>query len=453
MSSAGGQTAASLPDVASKNSRRSLSATFALISVNVLVFLLMAWYARQLVSFGGDWVLRWGGNYGPLTLTGQWWRLLSAMFVHLGLVHIAINMWALYELGLLTEEIYGGATTILLYLVTGLAGSIASLARNPLIVTAGASGAIFGLAGVLITTLTLNRKSFHPRGLKIALASLIAFAGYNLTYGFLKGGIDNGAHLGGLVCGLALGTALGRHLEEHKKSAPGAQLYVFCFALGLLVLAYAGVKSTRGGTIALETAQRNLEMGNPDSAIRTLASTPASHRDEYFSLLATAYTQKKQLDVAQGYYQKALQLNPKNAAAHSGLGALLVRTGHVEEGTKELQEAVRLDPSLKAAWLELGMLRQRQGNYQESVTCLQKAAALTPDSAPIQFALGISEMNLRQYDAAIAAFQRTTQISPGDYSAFVWLSNAYEAKGEAAKASAAYAQAQQLRRAATRTRR
>lgn len=94
------------------------------------------------------------------------------------------------------------------------------------------------------------------------------------------------------------------------------------------------------------------------------------------------------------------------------------------------------------------MLWQRQGNYQESVKCLQKAAALEPSSAPTQFALGISQMNLRQYDGAIAAFQKTTQLNPADYGGFIWLGNAYGAKGETAQASAAYARAQQLRSAA-----
>lgn len=453
MSAAEGQ-AASFPGTAIKNPLRPLPTTFALIFVNVLVFLLMAWGSGSLLHFGGELVLRWGGNYGPLTLGGQWWRLVSAMFVHIGLLHIAVNMWALYELGLLTEQIYGRPTTVVLYLLTGIAGSIASLARNPAIITAGASGAIFGLAGILIATLALNRQAVHSHGLKIALASLVAFAGYNLTYGFLKGGIDNGAHLGGLICGLALGVVLSRNRNMERMPGLGSRLYVVCLCLGVLVLGFAAVKSTRGEAAAIESAKRSLQLGDPDIAIRTLARTrPAGRRDDYFSVLAAAYTQKKQYDAAIACYQKALQANPNNASARSGLGLLLIHEGRVDDGRKQLQEAVKLDPKAEAAWLELGVLWQQQGNYQESVKCLQKAAALNPSSAPTQFALGISQMNLRQYDGAIAAFQKTTQLTPTDYSAFIWLGNAYGAKGDTAHADPAYAQAQQLRRAAARPRR
>lgn len=449
MSTAGRPTAASLSDTTIRSPRKPLSATFGLIFANLLVFFLMAWSAGHVLNFGGNQVLGWGGNYGPLTLGGQWWRLVSAMFVHIGLLHIAVNMWALYELGLLTEQIYGAPTTLVLYLLTGVAGSIASVAFNPVIVTAGASGAIFGLAGVLIATLALDRHGFRSRALKIALASLIAFAGYNLTYGFLKGGIDNGAHLGGLVCGLALGVVLGRNRAKEGAPRLGARLYLVCFALGALVLGFAAVKSTRGQAAAIESAKRDLQMGNADVAIRKLSQTRAGRNgDDYFSVLAMAYTQKQQFDVAAGYYQKALQMNPKNAAARRGLGLLLVRSGRLEDGRKQLEEAVKLDPTADAAWFELGMLWQRQGNYQESVKCLQKAAALEPSSAPTQFALGISQMNLRQYDGAIAAFQKTTQLNPADYGGFIWLGNAYGAKGETAQASAAYARAQQLRSAA-----
>jgi Flp pilus assembly protein TadD len=357
-------------------------------------------------------------------------------------------MWTLYELGLLAEEIYGGVTTILVYFLTGVAGSVASLGRDPLIVSAGASGAIFGVAGLLMSTLARDRELFHSRELKIALASLLAFAGYNLTYGFLKGGVDNGAHVGGLICGLALGAALGRGRIKAQRQTLSTRLSIALITLGCIVLGFAAVKSVRGEDVAIEAAKQDLQMGQADLVIRALGKiTPKRHADEYFSLLAAAYAEKEQYDAAAAFYQKALQFNPNNASAHTALGLLLVRNGRLDDGRKQLEEAVKLNPSANAAWLELGLVWQRQGSFQESVRCLQKAATLDPGSALAYFALGISEMNLRQYDAAIAAFQRVTQLEPNDYRAQVWLGNAYAAKGDMVNAGAAYALGQKLRSA------
>ena len=127
--------------------------TAVLVAISVLIFIAMVAKGASVTQPTSDQLLRWGANFGPLTLTGQWWRLLTAMFVHIGLVHLALNMWCLWQLGLLAEYLYGPKTFLALYVMSGLAASIVSLARNPLVVTAGASGAIFGLAGALIATL------------------------------------------------------------------------------------------------------------------------------------------------------------------------------------------------------------------------------------------------------------------------------------------------------------
>ena len=246
------------------------SATAALVAVNVLVFLAMSASAHHILKFDGGLVLEWGGNYGPLTMGGQWWRLISAMFVHIGLAHLLINMWCLYELGLMTESILGRPSMFLVYGLTGVAGGLASLARNPTIISAGASGAIFGLAGVLIATLLLGKLPVPRRDLWIALASLAAFSAYNLTYGFLKGGIDNGAHVGGLVSGLLIGMALslGATLRQRLRWREGL---VYGLVLVLLMMGYAAVKNARGEIVELEAARQALAQGDSDSVERIVS--------------------------------------------------------------------------------------------------------------------------------------------------------------------------------------
>src|SRR5258708_4319940 len=150
----------------------------------------------------------WGANYGPLSIGGQWWRLLSCVFVHIGIIHIGFNMWCFWGLGRLAESVYGHWTFGALYLITGVAASVTSLAWNPGGTSAGASGAIFGIAGALIASFYLGEFSLPKAAVSGLLRSVLMFAGYNLVFGAMSGHTDNAAHVGGLVSGLILGARL-----------------------------------------------------------------------------------------------------------------------------------------------------------------------------------------------------------------------------------------------------
>jgi rhomboid protease GluP len=160
-------------------------------------------------------LLHWGANFGVLVLQhGQWWRLLTAAFVHIGLLHLATNMWCLWNLGLLGEPLLGPAGVVAVYVLTGVAGNLLSTAVHPQIVGAGASGAVFGIAGVLILLLKAKLLPVPPEEIRRLRRSVIYFALLNFVIGgstmFLRTSIqiDNMAHLGGFLCGLALGAPL-----------------------------------------------------------------------------------------------------------------------------------------------------------------------------------------------------------------------------------------------------
>src|SRR5512140_2300069 len=214
----------------------SAPATIALVVINILVFLFMLLKGTPLLKPSSADILRCGGNFGPLSLGAQWWRMLTAMFVHIGLVHLLINEWCLWDLGFMAEHLYGPRTFLAVYILSGLTGSVVSVAYNPATVSAGASGAIFGIAGALITTLYFGHIPAPPKALRASLISLLVFAGFNLVYGFQRGGIDNGAHVGGLVAGLVLGAILSRdfgaapeqHQDVHRWAVP---------VIGVMVLA------------------------------------------------------------------------------------------------------------------------------------------------------------------------------------------------------------------------
>lgn len=175
-----------------------------LMVVNALVFVAMVAYGfliyetlrgtedlRVLVTFGA--------KVNPLVADGETWRLFSAMFIHIGVFHLLVNLYALYALGPLVEGYFGHLRFLAIYLVGGLFGSLASYAFSDSI-SAGASGAIFGLAGAITVFFTRYRENFGARGRSI-LQNMLVIIGINLVFGLTVPGIDNWGHMGGLVGG------------------------------------------------------------------------------------------------------------------------------------------------------------------------------------------------------------------------------------------------------------
>ncbi len=181
----------------------------------VTIFLLLAIGAGFLVETlaGGSTdqrvLVSVGANYAPLIWgEGQWWRLLTSVFLHIGIVHLLLNGWALFQLGTLYETWLGSLQLLLVFLVSGVAGSLASLLWSRGL-SAGASGAIFGLIGALIAFLLRRRDMLSPAGRSI-LGQLVLWAGINVVFGLTTPGIDNAAHFGGAAAGLLLGLVLER---------------------------------------------------------------------------------------------------------------------------------------------------------------------------------------------------------------------------------------------------
>jgi rhomboid protease GluP len=188
-----------------------------LITMNVLIFVLMAIAGINVLHPTAADVIRLGSNYGPQTLDGQWWRLFTSMFLHLGLPHLLFNMAALVSLGPLAERLFGSGRFLLLYLFAGLCGSVSSLLWNPNVNSAGASGAIFGVLGGLLAFM-VNPKTKIPASVSVAQRnSALVFVAYNLLNGVTHAGIDNACHIGGLVSGFAVGWLLARPLESEAR--------------------------------------------------------------------------------------------------------------------------------------------------------------------------------------------------------------------------------------------
>ncbi len=211
----------------------SMLFTQVIVGINAAVFVGMLLAGVQMLSNpSGEDLVRFGANYGPYTVSGQWWRLLTCVFLHGGLLHIAFNMWCLWDLGRLAESIYGHLMFAAVYLITGVASSLASIFPNPITLSVGASGAIFGIAGALIAAFYLGEFSLPRAAMSGMLRSVMLFVGYNLFFGAIVARTDNAAHVGGLLMGLIMGALIAKLAPQ--RDAVGRRVAIVLFGLLLL---------------------------------------------------------------------------------------------------------------------------------------------------------------------------------------------------------------------------
>jgi membrane associated rhomboid family serine protease len=194
-----GKTAA--PQRAGRSRGFSLShsgpiVTQALIAINVGVFLLELLMGGQL-NGTGNWLYENGVLFGPAVADGDWWRLVTAMFLHYGLLHLGMNMLVLWFIGPPLEDYFGRWRYLLVYLVSGLAGSAGALIASPNALTVGASGAIWGIMGAALVLEARKIWVFGGQAMGLVVFNLI----FTFVIGLSGGGISIGGHIGGLIGG------------------------------------------------------------------------------------------------------------------------------------------------------------------------------------------------------------------------------------------------------------
>lgn len=199
--------------------------THALLIINLLVFVAMivyGWIAYRTINGTEDLrvLVTFGAKVNELVALGQVWRLFTAMFLHIGVLHLLFNLYALNALGPLVEGYFGHIRFLIIYLLGGLFGSLASYAFSPS-PSAGASGAIFALAGATTIYFLRYRENFGARGRAI-LQNMILVIVINLVFGLSAPGIDNWGHMGGLVGGSVLAAGLLPQYRAPNVLLPGA---------------------------------------------------------------------------------------------------------------------------------------------------------------------------------------------------------------------------------------
>jgi rhomboid protease GluP len=300
-------------------------------------------------------LIRMGAKVTPLIAAGEYWRLFTSMFLHIGFAHLLFNGYALVVLGTELERILGWQRFLTIYVLAGLFGGLASYAFSPSL-AAGASGAVFGLIGALAAFFLQNRKRLGAWGQRrlVHVGILIVI---NLFWGFSQQGIDNLAHLGGLVSGFALGWVLApryqldqvnmRLVDGNRLRAywPALILAVALLAVGTAVATWSWRNSPTGHLIKAEDAYRREAWDEVASELEQVAAADPSLADTslYFNL-GLAYSRMGRPAAAAEAYRAALELDPENSVARWNLALTYLNEGRYQDSAAQFEIYLELNP-------------------------------------------------------------------------------------------------------------
>jgi len=339
-------------------------------------------------------LIRFGASYGPYIRRGEYFRLIMPAFLHVGMLHFLINAYALYILGRILEQMYGYGRFALIYVGCGIGSAALSMAASPY-VSAGASGAIFGISGAMLVAGYRHREAVPPHWKRAFGRGILPFILLNLILGFFVGRwlpIDNWCHIGGLLTGILLALVIPPPKpnvedwpapEASGRFQISALLPILLVAAGML-WAFKSFRTYSEVTRLLEQGERFVARHQPDraQALFEQALHLAPRDERTHEELASLYLDENRLTDAVREANVALGLNPDAAEADVTLVAAYKRLGdmaHVKAILKEMEAALRPGAESQAA---LADLFARQKLYVEAIQHYEAALKLKPEFAP-----------------------------------------------------------------------
>jgi rhomboid protease GluP len=402
-------------------------ATQAVIVAN-LVYFVMVWIASAPADLaewllGGDLsaLVNLGANSGRLVADGEIWRLVASMFLHSGILHLGLNLLSLFFLGRNVEAFYGPWPFVLLFLGSGIGGSIASALLSNAI-SVGASGAVFGLAGVSIVFAFRYRRQLPPRVTKIMGTFLLPLVGANIALGLIFPFIDSKAHLGGLLSGAALALFVRPEAldEVQGRSLRDTSRVFAAVCIPLLFVSFAGSVQNAFRMRGVDDAR--IVWILQDERIRAVTEALEESPDDPELLRVRA-----QLHMISGEwlesirdYQAILRTDPEDAAALNNLAWLLLEEAPEElrnrtEATRLAGRAVELSPEDPYALGTYGTAHLRGGDARQAARYLADALErkrAAREEATDRYLLAIALARLGRLDEASSSFERAVRQDP-----------------------------------------
>jgi rhomboid protease GluP len=327
-------------------------ATYVLLGINTILFLLLSYYGSrtgELSFFQGSTSIQTLIDFGAKSpyhmVEGEYWRFVSPIFLHIGVMHFIFNSIALISLGALVEHIYGRARYILIYLWAGIAGNVASFLLSDSI-GAGASGAIFGMLGAMIYVV-LQRKTAWTQALGRDVLVILAI---NIVIGYFSPSIDNFAHFGGLIGGFlaAYAVSLPKLVMRPAIQGLSAAVLVGAISLGIGYGIANGENSVGYLQYASQQAIQLFEYEKAEELLERLTEISPEEVSAQFNL-AILYTQRGDWKAAEERWRTVTELDPQNADAWYSLGVVTYNLGGQQEAISYVKKALELEPNHQSA--------------------------------------------------------------------------------------------------------
>lgn len=342
-------------------------------------------------------LLRFGAQFGPLIWQGEYWRMITTLFLHYNLLHLLFNIYALYILGGMVEPLLGRRHFFSLYLFSGIMGSILSVSINPDYISVGASGAVFGLAGAALAIrfsypIPLRKRFSEPSGF-----FLLIFVIYNIIFGFVQTSIDNAAHIGGLVTGFVLGYYFIVRTRDDSRRLPFARILYLLFSLFFALSVLYCIRP-------IFSARWNLW-----------------YADQLYTL--------GELDMAENAYRRAVELKPIKTLYRRELGRFLILKGKPEDALQEFNAAVHLGGDRAILSYLSGVAALALGDDQLVWENYSKARENGYFNDRILVLLGNYHILRKEWDKALDAYIRAIRIRPNSalgYQALLYLMTRYK---------------------------
>ncbi|WP_042458384.1 rhomboid family intramembrane serine protease [Neobacillus dielmonensis] len=313
--------------------------TYLFIFLQVAMFLWLQWNGG---STNSSTLIKYGAKVNQLIYEGDYWRFITPVFLHIGLLHLVMNTLALYYLGTVVERIYGRVRFLFIYLFAGFTGVISSFIFSPNL-SAGASGAIFGCFGALLYFGATNRKLFFKTmGLNVIIVLII-----NLVFGFTASGIDNAGHLGGLAGGfLAAGIV---HLPKKRNGLRQVACLILTAIVvwGSLSYGFSATAQTQDEDTVIVLAQDYIKQDQYQKAhdvLRKYESTAEDSSERTYFLLSYVEIKQGNLASAKSHLKRAIELDPNFHEAYFNLALINLEQKELGQAKINAQKAADLKP-------------------------------------------------------------------------------------------------------------
>jgi membrane associated rhomboid family serine protease/cytochrome c-type biogenesis protein CcmH/NrfG len=418
-----------LPPVFLKQRRYWPVATLTLIALCVVVFILMTLAGG---SKDTEVLLNFGASFAPYFHRGDDWRLVMPMFLHIGWFHLAVNMYALYLLGPILERIYRYTRFSLIYVGAGIGGSWLSMTMSHN-VSAGASGAIMGIAGAMLVIGWLYPEMVPRRWKRAFGKGMVLVILLNYAIGLsMPNVIDNWGHTGGLAGGILLAMlipppAAYRSYRWTLTAIPRPAVILPIAIVGLSMFATARqYRASQQVTRLIAEGRRSWAQQQDAQAVERFQQAAREYpRDERpYEALASFYLSHSQFTDAIREYNQALRLSPGSPAAQLGLAVAYAREGQPGKAHELLVEIVGKNPQTVEAQEALADLCAEQKLYPEAIQHYQAAIRLAPDLAEPRNNLAwllatADDARYRNPSEALAQAQKAVELSRWKEAAFI----------------------------------